>query len=172
MHSRSRATLCRFFLYALLFILPGLPLLAGESILQKGESFSFYRIYYQFKTPLPLRYEILPYGNAKLLQARDPEQRLMILSRSIRLTTAIASGEFLRPPGCPDVPDFNAMSGAVRCQSIEQGVPLVRLIHWEKTAGLMHLFIATVQKEDLDLLDELEQSLKPQPAFYYPDDGL
>ena len=159
-------------LATVLLIYGSTPLLSKENLLREGEPFSHYRIYFQFKAPVPLRYEILPYGNAKLLQAQDSQERLVILSRTMRMTQNIPSGDFLRPPGCAKTPDFGSMNGRLRCESIEQGVPLVRLIVWEKTAGLLHLLTATVQKEDLSLLDDLERTLEPQPAFYYPDDGL
>ena len=147
-------------------------LYAEVELISEGQKFSHYRFYFQFEAPMTLQYRISPYGNSKLLQAWDSAQTLVIVSRTLRLTEEVPSGQFLKPPGCAELPDFKKQNGSVRCESVEDGVPLIRLIRWENTAGLMHLFAATVQKEDRSILDSLEQSLQPQPAFYYPDDGL
>lgn len=144
-----------------------------EHVLQPGERFSFYRIYFTFRAPLQMIYEIRRYGNSRLLLARDPAgNRLMVVARTLRLTAPEAQGEQLIPPGCGKMPDFQRPAGRMRCEDVRNGVPLLRSIHWESGAGLLHVLVATAQKEDELLLDQLENSLQLQEGFHYPDDGL
>tara|TARA_Y100001937_G_scaffold122491_1_gene183485 strand:+ start:193674 stop:194315 length:642 start_codon:yes stop_codon:yes gene_type:complete len=160
------------FLAMLLLCLPS-ALSAEEKVLAEGEEFSNYRIYHRFKAPLLMRYSIERHGNARLLKATDSKMnRLMVLARTVRLTGNQPASAYLKLPGCEKEPSFDQATGNQRCASVESGVPLIRLLIWEKTAGLLHVLIATVQKEDQSLLDQLQGSVEAQPGFYYPDDGL
>ena len=143
--------------------------LGSEEVLAAGQQFSYYRIYYRFNSPIMLRYSIHREGIARLLEARDRNERMLIMARSLRLTgkeaSVAANSSFCNA-------NFDKPMGSVRCETVVDGVPLVRMIYWESGAGLLHLLLATVQKEDVSLLDSLQSSIEPNPAFYYPDDGL
>lgn len=157
----------------LAFVLFPEPSQAEEQVLREGQTFSYYRIYFKFRAPLLMRYGIQRYGNAMLLKAMDSRsERVLLVARTIRLTDPSASGQNLVPPGCNAMPDFSQPVGQLRCSSVEDGVPLIRLIHWENGAGLLHLLLITVQKEDEALLNTLQGSIDVQPGFYYPDDQL
>ncbi|MCB1137432.1 MAG: hypothetical protein KDK23_01700 [Leptospiraceae bacterium] len=166
----SRAFLAVAIILAIL--LPGISR-AEEKVLREGQTFSYYRIYFTFRAPMLMRYEIQRYGNTMLLKARDSRsEKMLIVARTMRITAPAATGENLIPPGCKTMPDFSQPVGQVRCPAVEKGVPLIRLVQWENGAGLLHLILATVQKEDEALLDTLQSSIDVQPGFYYPDDQL
>jgi hypothetical protein len=147
---------------------------ARETVLRTGQRFQHYRIYFTFAAPLDLRYDVLREGNARLLIARDVRQaRLVIVSRTIRITDAeelgSVQGQFL---GCDESLRLDEPSGRIRCSAVHRGIPLQRMLHWEQGGGLLHLLMATTQKEDTEILDRLEASVDYQGGFFYPDDGL